>query len=135
MQVQNPTLVDSLMQEATSIQDVKRKSFREILFQPKIKDKPFDSDAENILKDEMLDEAQESSTTIDQELSKATNGAPIVTIPKKLIMRARQQWMDCLILKLLGKSIDYKALVLKATQIWRLQGAFEITDLGLENGN
>ncbi|KAL6976311.1 hypothetical protein U1Q18_025099, partial [Sarracenia purpurea var. burkii] len=105
MQDQNPNPMDSLMQQPTSIQDVQKKSFRVILLQPRIKAKLFDSDVKNLSEDEMLDEAQESSATIDQELSKANNGASIMVIPKKLIMRARQQWMDCLILKLLGKSI------------------------------
>ncbi|KAL6998335.1 hypothetical protein U1Q18_008459, partial [Sarracenia purpurea var. burkii] len=111
MQSQNP-LMDTLMQDSANQQDVLKKSFREILMQPKIKDKYFDSDVEYFSNDDLWDEdidQDASSMTIDQKISKANNGAPIVVIPKKLIMRARQQWMDCLILKLLKKSIGYKS--------------------------
>ncbi|KAL6960339.1 hypothetical protein U1Q18_041531, partial [Sarracenia purpurea var. burkii] len=48
IQVQNLKPMDSLMQEPTSIHDVQKKSFKEILLQPKIKDKPFDCDVENL---------------------------------------------------------------------------------------
>ncbi|KAL6986542.1 hypothetical protein U1Q18_019900, partial [Sarracenia purpurea var. burkii] len=73
----NPS-TDTLRCDPGNQNKANTKSFRGILIQPRIKDKPLYSDAKNLYEDEMFDEAQEFSTTIDQELSKANNRAPIV---------------------------------------------------------
>ncbi|KAL6971119.1 hypothetical protein U1Q18_052778 [Sarracenia purpurea var. burkii] len=86
------------------------KSFRDTLLQPKIKDKVFDCDIDDLSDEEDVSNQVDPSKAHGDELvpTQTLKGASVITFPKKL--RARKQWENCLITELLGKSIGYKAL-------------------------
>ncbi|KAG5541128.1 hypothetical protein RHGRI_021116 [Rhododendron griersonianum] len=54
-----------------------------------------------------------------------------VEFSKEHLKRIRQQHKGCLIIKLLGKNIGFKALMDRITHLWSLEGLFNPVDLGL----
>ena len=53
---------------------------------------------------------------------------PLVDIPTGMMRKLQERWKNNLIVKILGKSIGYKALTNRAKFLWKLQGDFETID-------
>ena len=51
---------------------------------------------------------------------------PVIDFPKQLIKKIHLPWKDCLIVKLLGKTIGYRSLTTRVKSVWDLQGDFEL---------
>lgn len=54
---------------------------------------------------------------------------PIIVFPPKLIRKIHQKWKDSLIVKLLGKSIGYKALNDRGKALQRLSNKVSMIDI------
>ncbi|KAI8550986.1 hypothetical protein RHMOL_Rhmol06G0149500 [Rhododendron molle] len=54
-----------------------------------------------------------------------------VNFSKDHLKRIRQQYKDCLIIKLLGKNMGFKTLMSRISALWNLEGLFTPVDLGL----
>ncbi|KAL7214640.1 hypothetical protein ACSBR1_026934 [Camellia fascicularis] len=109
--------------------EIQQKSFKQVLL-PKFNEKLFDSDADNLSTDDelMSDGEMEYLPEADSNLS---TSIPRVLLPQSLLKKIRRPWKDCLIVKLMGMSIGYKALLNRVKRLWEIQGDFEAVDLGL----
>ncbi|KAI8570072.1 hypothetical protein RHMOL_Rhmol01G0004700 [Rhododendron molle] len=54
-----------------------------------------------------------------------------VNFSKDHLKRIRQQYKDCLIIKLLGKNMGFKTLMSRISALWNLDGLFTPVELGL----
>ncbi|KAE9464876.1 hypothetical protein C3L33_03217, partial [Rhododendron williamsianum] len=77
-----------------------------------------------------FDEISDDEDMEPQEASK-TKSRIKVDFTKEHLKRIRQQYRDCLIIKLLGKNIGFKTLMTRITALWNLEGLFTPVDLGL----
>ncbi|KAI7980202.1 hypothetical protein LOK49_Contig180G00010 [Camellia lanceoleosa] len=122
---------NSRMQDPSPPQPSLPKSFKAALTESKTMDYFFDDRVELFLSDEE-DEQQE-----DQKGNSTTDVChsvhmrfPKISLPKKLLEKIRKPWESSLIVKLLGKNIDYKILCTRVRNIWGLQGEFNAIELG-----
>ncbi|KAL7213410.1 hypothetical protein ACSBR2_016017 [Camellia fascicularis] len=106
----------------------KAKSFKEALAAPRPVDFYFDDSMDSISADEVEDE--EDAPIHEETLHPAQQGIPQVHLPKKLLDQIRRPWANTLIVKLLGKTIEYKMLCTRVKNLWGLQEDFNVIDLG-----
>ncbi|GMP60749.1 hypothetical protein CsSME_00023486 [Camellia sinensis var. sinensis] len=110
--------------------EIQQKSFKQVLLDPKFNEKLFDSDADSLSTDDelMSDGEMEDLPEADSNLN---TSIPRVLLPQSLLKKIRRPWKDCLIVKLMGMSIGYKALLNRVKRLWEIQGDLEAVDLGL----
>ncbi|XP_031102039.1 uncharacterized protein LOC116005945 [Ipomoea triloba] len=60
------------------------------------------------------------------------DGRPVVRFPKALRQELCREWRMALIIKYLGKGISSNVLNQRAPALWKLQGRFNIIDIGYE---
>ncbi|XP_028082423.1 uncharacterized protein LOC114283753 [Camellia sinensis] len=106
------------------------RSFKEALTNLRPYERAFDDDLDHLSTDdeELGEEASDDEEYMDEGMD---FGVPRIKLPKSLLNKIRRPWKDCLIIKLLGKTVGYKLLITKVRNIWDLQGDFEAIDLGL----
>ncbi|GLT99956.1 hypothetical protein SLE2022_173590 [Rubroshorea leprosula] len=56
---------------------------------------------------------------------------PSVRLSPEITMRLRSNWQNTVIIKLLGKTINYKLLCARLEALWRTESEFDLIDLGL----
>ncbi|GKV16725.1 hypothetical protein SLEP1_g27324 [Rubroshorea leprosula] len=56
---------------------------------------------------------------------------PSVRLSPEITMRLRSNWQNTVIIKLLGKTINYKLLCARLGALWRTESEFDLIDLGL----
>ncbi|XP_028105264.1 uncharacterized protein LOC114304299, partial [Camellia sinensis] len=111
-----------------------QRSFKQALTATKANEKAFDNDLERLSDDDFLTDEEDNEAMEEEDLNRFADlgfHVPIIKLPSRLIKHIRRPWKDCLIVRLLGKTLGYKLLVSKLRKMWGLQGDFEATDLGL----
>ncbi|KAE8706599.1 hypothetical protein F3Y22_tig00110391pilonHSYRG00023 [Hibiscus syriacus] len=66
----------------------------------------------------------------DEEEECEGDDIPTIKIPQELKEKLRKPWRKTLIIKILGKTVAYKTLISRVTNLWKLEGEFECIDLG-----
>lgn len=54
---------------------------------------------------------------------------PCLTLSDKFRKKIQSRWMDCLIVKMLGRNIGFKVLEERLKWLWCLKGDYELVDL------
>lgn len=67
--------------------------------------------------------------TTDESDHQPLKYGPRVEIPKEKYISMFKQWRDALILKLLGKTVNYRVLEQRVCELWQLELGFELIDL------
>ncbi|KAL7202773.1 hypothetical protein ACSBR1_034273 [Camellia fascicularis] len=122
------------MEEETKLPEASNtKSFKQALTETKNNEKAFDNDLDRLsTDDEFLTDEENNGAGSDEEQETGFNlRIPKIKLPPRLIAAIRKPWKDCLIVRLLGKTVGFKILVHRLKKLWGLQGDFEATDLGL----
>ncbi|KAE8656392.1 hypothetical protein F3Y22_tig00117001pilonHSYRG00005 [Hibiscus syriacus] len=65
----------------------------------------------------------------DEEEDCEGNDIPTIKIPQELKEKMRKPWRKTLIIKILGRTVAYKTLINRVTNLWKLEGEFECIDL------
>ncbi|KAI8031372.1 Uncharacterized protein LOK49_LG01G03785 [Camellia lanceoleosa] len=110
-----------------------KKSFKQALTATKQNEKAFDSDLDRLFTDDefLTDEEDNEALSEDEQAQDLAPIIPRIKLHPRLVKLIRKPWKDCLIVRLLGKTVGFKFLVNKLKKIWGLQGDFEATNLGL----
>ncbi|XP_039050208.1 uncharacterized protein LOC120191304 [Hibiscus syriacus] len=66
----------------------------------------------------------------DDEAAPEGDDIPTIRIPQELKEKLRKPWRKALIIKILGKTVAYKILISRITNLWKLEGEFDCIDLG-----
>ncbi|GLT62645.1 hypothetical protein SLA2020_352640 [Shorea laevis] len=75
--------------------------------------------------------AQESLMTIENDSDPTKAKVPKVKIPKAIWQRLCAPWKNAVIIKLLGKSINFHVLHARLLKEWRTEHEFEVIDIGM----
>ena len=91
--------------------------------------------AANILKTWDLNDGQEidiNSQPPEDQINRTAKPPRIhVNFTEKHLSLLWSNWKNCLIIRLLGRNIGYKALKDQVTRMWDLQGDFEMVDMAM----
>lgn len=66
----------------------------------------------------------------DSELPEGLNSVPHLVLSKEECKVLRKPWRRALIVKLVGKSVPFNILVEHLQSCWRIQGEFDVIDIG-----
>ncbi|KAI8003573.1 hypothetical protein LOK49_LG08G00787 [Camellia lanceoleosa] len=122
------------MEEETKLPEASTtKSFKQALTETKNNEKAFDNDLDRLSSnDDFLTDEENNGAESDEEQESGFNpNIPKIKLPPRLIASIHKPWKDCLIVRLLGKTVGFKILVHRLKKLWGLQGDFEATNLGL----
>ncbi|KAH1055673.1 hypothetical protein J1N35_033738 [Gossypium stocksii] len=77
-----------------------------------------------------VEEDDDDSDLDMEEFSDEFTSIPAVEVDREWKRTLRKPWRNALIIKLLGKSISYSALIQRLTTMWNLDEDFDCIDLG-----
>ncbi|KAE8732459.1 hypothetical protein F3Y22_tig00002058pilonHSYRG00012 [Hibiscus syriacus] len=102
-------------EDRVSDEEVPRRSWRDTVISPSIL--PENTNISMEVEVEDLDEEEEGEG----------DDIPTIKIPQELKEKLRKPWKKALIIKILGKTVAYKTLVSRVTNLWKLEG-HRVTD-------
>lgn len=103
----------------------KAKSFKAALLEEQTQE-------ENARRLNEFEDSDEENDDMDSEDSVSQTKSKIkISFSKDHLKRIRSNWKGCLIIKLLGRSIGFKALMDKIHKLWNLEGRITPMDVGL----
>ncbi|KAK2991977.1 LOW QUALITY PROTEIN: hypothetical protein RJ640_002886 [Escallonia rubra] len=112
----------------SSVKEI-RKSYKDIVSANQGKEIEFDTLMEDSTSDE--EEGEDSMDIPVHQCDEVDDNPlkPAISLSPNLLRKIRKKWENTLIVKLLGKSIGFRALSTRLRAMWNLQGEFEIIDL------